>query len=159
MIVYIARHGKATRDSPSGADRDRRLRGRGRRQAEYLAEQLASMAVAPAAVLTSPYLRTVETADIIADALGLTPAVDERLLCGAPASAALHLIAECDSLGVTPLLIGHNPQVSELVGVLARGVAGVDICVRTGELFALSGDDPALVGRLSIDRRLRLEDE
>lgn len=159
MIVYIVRHGKAEREAPTGLDRDRVLRPKGRRQSEFLGEQLRSMALPPTAVLTSPYARTVETADIIARVIGVTPLTDDRLVCDAPPSAALDLIAECDSLGVMPCLVGHNPQVSELLRALVGALPEGGASMRTGEMVCLAGDGPEFLGRLRLDRRLRLEEE
>lgn len=159
MILYIARHGKAERNANSGFDRDRRLRPRGERQAVFLGQQLSAMAIPPTAVFMSPYARTRQTAQTIADILGLEPMVDERLLCGAPASAGLDLIAEYEALGVTPCLVGHNPQVSELVGILVAGLPASDAGMRTGEMVALSLEGRLPIGSMRLDYRLRLEED
>jgi len=157
MMVFIARHGKAHRDSASGTDRDRALKPRGRRQAAFLGEQLAALVERPGAVLMSPFVRTVETATIIADALDLEALVDERLICDAPPDAAMDLIAEYTSLGVVPCLVGHNPQVSVVVSALLGGVAGMPVGMRTGELAALVSDAPQPIGTCRLVHRLRLE--
>jgi len=159
MIVYIARHGKAERNANSGFDRDRALRPRGERQAAYLGQQLSAMSIPPTAIFMSPYTRTRQTASIIADALGLVPMVDERLVCGAPASAGLDLIAEYETLGVTPCLVGHNPQVSELVALLVAGLPAGDAGMRTGEMCALSLEGRLPIGSMRLDQRLRLEED
>lgn len=158
MIVYIARHGKAERHASTGFDRDRALKPKGERQAAYLGQQLSAMAIPPTAVFMSPYTRTRQTATIIADTLGLAAMVDERLLCGAPAGAGLDLVAEYEALGVTPLLVGHNPQVSELVGILVAGLPASDAAMRTGELVALSLEGRMPIGSMRLDHRLRLEE-
>lgn len=157
MMIFIARHGKAQQRSASGRDEDRALRPKGTRQAAYLGEQLAAMPDRPGAVLMSPYLRTTDTAAIIAEALELHAVIDERLICDAPPDAAMNLIAEYASLGVSPCLVGHNPQVSVVVSALLGGVAGRPVAMRTGELAALETDEPQPIGHCRLVHRLRLE--
>lgn len=79
MIVF-ARHGETApnRDGVILGRADPGLTEEGRLQAQRLAELLAKEE--PVAVLTSPLLRTRETADAIAGACGLEAETDERLL-------------------------------------------------------------------------------
>ena len=122
MNVYIVRHGKSGFDAPT--DRQRTLTGRGRRQAGYLGKRLAALDDPPAVIVTSEYPRALETAQIIAEALGLEPVVDDRLICETPASRAVELICELAARKLDACLVGHNPQLSHLVSVLAGGPGG-----------------------------------
>lgn len=79
-LFYFVRHGV------SGWNAESRLCGRtdvplaeeGRRQAALLGERLRGLSAT--ALYTSPLRRAVETAEIIARAVGLAPMVDERLV-------------------------------------------------------------------------------
>jgi probable phosphoglycerate mutase len=79
-LFYFGRHGESEWNA------ENRLCGRtdvslseaGRRQAARLAERLR--ALPPDAIYTSPLRRAMETAEIIAQGTGLTPAVDERII-------------------------------------------------------------------------------
>lgn len=76
--IYLIRHAEPL--SPSrwdGANDTRPLTDRGRSQAAWLANYLAGRGLT--AILTSPLVRCVETAEIIGKAAGVTPEVDERL--------------------------------------------------------------------------------
>jgi broad specificity phosphatase PhoE len=79
-VIVLARHGQteANRDALLVGRIDPPLTVLGREQAERLAEALAGSGALR--VVASPLLRTVETATRIADALGLTVEIDERII-------------------------------------------------------------------------------
>lgn len=76
--VYLIRHAEPV--SPAtfdGSDMDRPLSDRGRKQAQWMAKHLnASRAIE---VRTSPYARCRETAEIIAQPMGLKAETDDQL--------------------------------------------------------------------------------
>ena len=75
-VHFLVRHAEPV--SPrlhEGADADRRLSPRGRRQAQWIARHLSGAG----AVLSSPYARCLETAQIIALSLGLAAKVAPEL--------------------------------------------------------------------------------
>lgn len=78
MPLYLVRHAKAgSRHDFDGSDRDRPLTNSGRRQASALAERLS--AVAPTVIVSSPYLRCIETVQPLAVAVDCEVRCDERL--------------------------------------------------------------------------------
>jgi len=128
MDLYIVRHGKAARESPSGRDEDRPLKERGRRQAEWLGKTLVNSHLAAARILTSDIDRAIETARIIQTALGCPLETDERLRTDRPAGQALGAIDDQAELNL--IVVGHNPQLSLLV----RSLAGIPTAeLRTGQ--------------------------
>jgi 2,3-bisphosphoglycerate-dependent phosphoglycerate mutase len=68
--MVIARHGEAEYEAPTWAEEGGSLTHRGRRQAEQLAESLASRRVAH--VWTSTLARAVQTGEIVAARLGVS---------------------------------------------------------------------------------------
>lgn len=91
MSVVLLRHASAgDRDKWDGDDRLRPLDKRGRRRADALRDRL--LAVGVTRVLSSPYLRCVQTVE----PLGLEIELDDRLAEGAPRKATLELLAEAD---------------------------------------------------------------
>jgi phosphohistidine phosphatase len=140
MNLAIIRHGKAERYSESGSDRDRALTGRGRRQVEYLARCFDRGQTGPDLIFASPFLRTQQTATILAEALNLPIEYDDRLICDAPVSAALDLLAEIALRGRAAFFVGHNPQCEHLVAVLTLGPGGSARRVRTGEAITMTVD-------------------
>jgi 8-oxo-dGTP diphosphatase len=125
VTSVLVRHASAgDRDGWDGDDRQRPLDARGRRQAAALVDLLRGLDVRR--VVSSPYLRCVETVEPLAAALGQRVAEDSRLAEGA-ARAALELLRED---GV--VLCTHGDVVQELVG---RGLKkGAAVVLSDGEV-------------------------
>jgi phosphohistidine phosphatase len=154
MHLIIVRHGKADQSSPTGRDEDRPLKPRGERQAEFLGQQFAERP--PALILTSRYERAFTTARLIQRAVGSPLHTVPELEGGRQPSAALELIA---SHTADPLmLVGHNPQLAELVWILTRGMPAQDSGLRTGEVVLLEIDHAEPVGTAHELERLRSDD-
>ena len=118
--LHLLRHAHAGDPAKyRGDDAERPLSDKGRRQASALAKLLVALprGEAPDLFITSPRLRSVQTAEIVAKALGVPVATDERL------AAALDLDAVADILlaagpAERPCIVGHDPDFSELLGAL-----------------------------------------
>lgn len=107
MRLFIVRHAKA---APGEPDELRPLTKGGRAAARDLGERLAGEQ--PDAVVSSPLLRARETAEAIARASGLELETDDRLAPGADA-AAVRAVVDCH--GETVVVVGHQPDCSEIV--------------------------------------------
>ena len=83
--------------------------------AEALAGRLASAEPRPAVVLSSPLVRTRQTAAILGDALGARVLVDTRL---APGATAPGLLAALGGLTGPVVTVGHQPDCSAIVAEL-----------------------------------------
>lgn len=140
MRLYILRHGKADKDSPTGRDEDRPLVNRGHAQAAFIAERFGSASgpvdERPAHILSSSAARAKATAESIAQSLGVTVEFEGALFPDQSVKHALRLVATLlrrpDQGAV--MLVGHNPQLEDLLESLA-GEAMPRL--RTGELAAL----------------------
>lgn len=137
MRVYIVRHGKAQPDSATGLDEDRELKGRGRRQADWLARRLSTDDDAPTLILSSRFARARQTAEPIADACGCELEFVPDLECGHGPDDVISLVesavdaARHDAIA----LVGHNPTLSEVVEMLCEDVR--DLWIRTGQAAAI----------------------
>lgn len=140
MIIAIVRHGKAERDSASGSDADRVLKPRGHRQSAYLAEALVDRLTGTRTLVASPYARARQTAEPLTIALHTALQFDERLESGQPPSSAIEVISQHGSPDACLVLVGHNPQLSDLVSLLTRG-SGAGAGLRTGEAVVCRLDD------------------
>jgi phosphohistidine phosphatase len=112
--LFVVRHAEA---APGEPDELRPLTDAGRAVARALGERLAGEQVD--AVLSSPLLRARETAAAIARAVGVEPEPDERLAPGASAADLREAIA---GRGATIVAVGHQPDCSEIVLMLAGRV-------------------------------------
>lgn len=117
--VWLLRHAKSSRDDPSLDDHDRPLARRGRKAAERLCRWSSANRVLPELVLCSTALRARSTLDLVLGGLGNPQVAIESCLYHATAwdlLDRLHTVPE----GVTEvLLVGHNPGLHDLVGMLA----------------------------------------
>lgn len=117
LQLYLLRHADAgDPEAWTGDDDDRPLTSKGKRQSERLGRFLSSNRFAPEKILTSPKARALQTAQIVARALGQRAEVDERL------GSELGIGALDDLLGShgnsRPMLVGHDPDFSTLVATL-----------------------------------------
>ena len=119
MTSVLLRHASAgDRDDWDGPDLLRPLDERGRRQAAELVELLRPFGLRR--ILSSPYVRCVETVEPLAAALGLQVEEDERLTEGAGPSAE-ELLYEDGVLACT-----HGDIVYDVLGDdLKKGAAAV----------------------------------
>ena len=123
MSSFLLRHASAVAPgSWAGADPERPLDATGRRQAAELAETLTAAGVRR--VLSSPYVRCVQTVEPLAAALGVAVVADARLAEGA-GRAALELLAEdgvvaCTHGDVIGELLGHGLAPGEFVSFESR---------------------------------------
>jgi phosphohistidine phosphatase SixA len=119
MSAVLLRHAKAgDRQAWAGDDRLRPLDERGRRQAEALVELLRPLGIRR--IVSSPYVRCVQTVEPLAAALGLAVELDERLAEGARAASA-PLLAEDGVVACT-----HGDVIEELLGrPLKKGAAAI----------------------------------
>lgn len=65
-LLFLIRHAKSSWDDPAQPDKDRPLNDRGRCDAPKIGERLAKRDLKPDLILSSPAVRALETAEIIA---------------------------------------------------------------------------------------------
>lgn len=111
MTSILVRHASAgDRLDWAGDDRKRPLDLRGKRQAAALVELLEPFAIQR--VVSSPYIRCLETVAPLASALGLDVEPDDRLAEGSGAAAAALLaepgVVACTHGDVVEGLLGHG---------------------------------------------------
>ena len=165
MRLYLMRHGKAEKKSPTGRDEDRPLQHRGQRQSRWMGQTMAQAdrSERPGLILTSPAVRAVQTANILVELLGCEVRRDPRLSLGMPAEDVLELIREFQPVAVSGgsamVLVGHNPQLEIILPTLVPGLSHEQSEMRTGEAALLSvPESGAIEGRATLVRRMRSSD-
>jgi phosphohistidine phosphatase len=128
LKVYVMRHGPAEDRADSGMDSDRALTASGRERVRGVAKLLLELDEEPLTIITSPLVRAVQTAEVVAVVTKLSDRagrveVRRELSPAGGTSGTLAMIASLASAGSRRvMLVGHEPDVSELTSALiARG--------------------------------------
>ena len=127
MRYYFVRHGIA--EDLSSSDFARELTKRGRKRVAASAKVIRKLGMQPAVIYSSPRLRALQTAQIIAAALKRDVTVDDRLNFGFDIEDVQSL-ARNGSPNDEIMFVGHNPDMSLLVNELT----GSEIAMKKGGL-------------------------
>jgi len=119
MELYIVRHGIAVdREDPKcPADPERFLTDEGSEKSRQVAKGVVEVASVPDLILTSPYLRAVQTAEIFAEALEYSKQKirkSDLLLPGAEPMQLFRELAKDKDLS-SVFVFGHAPHLDDLI--------------------------------------------
>jgi phosphohistidine phosphatase SixA len=118
--LYLLRHAHAgDPEGWTGDDAARPLSAKGEGQAERLGAFLGSIGFRPDAIASSPKLRARQTAEIVAGHLGVEVRLEERLAGAFDATAVDAILADLGA-PARPVLVGHDPDFSDLLAWLVR---------------------------------------
>ncbi len=121
MKLYVMRHGPAEDHADSGMDGDRALTSNGRERVRSVAALLVDRSEAPLSIVTSPLVRAVQTAEIVASVTsqgdrGATVETRREMSPSGEASVLVRWLAAEGRKRV--MVVGHEPDLSELVSAL-----------------------------------------
>jgi phosphohistidine phosphatase len=142
MELYVLRHGIAVqRGTPAYIrnDSERPLTGKGIKRMRRGTRGMRQLGVAFDVLLTSPYRRARETAQIVADSYEVPDLVEtfEPLSAEvAPEETIRELARRCKNL-YSVLLVGHEPQLSSIGSLLLGGRSDLALDLKKGGLFKL----------------------
>ena len=119
MDIWLLRHAAAEDRARSGRDADRALTPEGLARAEAVGRGLARLEPGISRVLTSPFRRARQTADAAAKSLGIRDVSESRAL--EPERAPEEILSEIGDSGGDVLLVGHQPHLGALLGLLVAG--------------------------------------
>ena len=129
--LILVRHAKSSWKDSSLDDRERPLNKRGEHDAPEMGARLALLEASPDLIVSSPAVRALETARLVARKLGYPRKdilVKERLY-GAGAVELLEVIRDSDDSVGTLMLFGHNPGLTELANHLGpRPIPNLPTC-------------------------------
>ena len=125
MDLYVLRHGiAAERDGRRYPDDDLRpLTPKGVARMRREAAGMRALGVRPDAIVSSPLVRAMQTAEIARDALGAALSVSEALTPGAHPALLLAELAATRGDGEAVMVVGHEPHLSRLVAFALTGGA------------------------------------
>jgi len=142
MNLYILRHGIATEPGDPGfaKDADRPLTPEGERKLGQVAEAMEALKLSFDLILSSPYLRARQTAEIIAEALKARKRLElsDSLTPGGSMQKLVALLNHLQPPPESVLLVGHEPYLSGLISLLVSGEAALAVVMKKGGLCKLS---------------------
>jgi phosphohistidine phosphatase len=119
--LILVRHAKSSWEDRGLPDHERPLNARGQRDAPIMGERLADRGLEVDRIVSSSAIRALTTAEIIAEALGLSAhdiVVDDRLYLADP-QTLLEVVDELEEYLDCVMMFGHNPGMTDLANMLA----------------------------------------
>ena len=144
MKIYLIRHGNATdmEDADFEEDAKRQLSVKGHDKMLMIASALKNLGIKPDMIVSSPYVRAVQTAQILKKVLDCRKdlAIQDALV---PLGEVNGIIGEIkEKYNVDELiLVGHEPCLSALIGMLTSGTPDLLIALKYGGVCCISVDD------------------
>jgi phosphohistidine phosphatase len=125
MRLYLMRHGIAIdREDPDcPPDPERYLTPKGVQRTRAGARGLRALRVKPTALLTSPYVRAVQTGEIICEVLGLDCKQLKTTDALKPEAKPGKLVEELTRLSGEVICFGHAPQMDEFIAHALKATA------------------------------------
>ena len=120
LQLILVRHGNSPLAPEGVGDIKRELNSKGKSEAKQAAVFIKKHTQHPDLIVSSPALRAMQTAKIIAEAFSIS---DDQIqisnsIYEASAERLLYVIREINPENKTVILTGHNPGLSELVYLL-----------------------------------------
>jgi phosphohistidine phosphatase len=143
MNLYLMRHAIAAEPENDMEDSQRPLTDKGRKKLVKIVRGMDKLELNFDTILTSPYLRARQTAEEVAESFDLKKkqvCESEHLI---PLGFADKLVQEINEKYVVEnlLLVGHEPFLSQLIGMLVAGDATLDITMKKAGLCKLTVDN------------------
>ena len=166
MNLYLMRHAIAVAGGEQGVDTDseRPLSAKGIKRMRKAARGLKRLEITFDALLTSPLLRARQTADIVAQATGLSDQVEEISELAPESSVDTLILGLARFRGREHLLlVGHEPLLSQTVSFLLTGKKNQELGIELKkgglcriEVDGLPPDKPGKLHWLLAPKQLRL---
>lgn len=140
MNLYLLRHGLAVDRTPGiKFDKDRPLTPQGQKKMRRLAVFLRKLGLSFDLILSSPFLRARQTAEIVAEVLDLSKRLEitTHLAPGQRPSEAIEELTRKGRGLDDVLLVGHEPDLSRLISILVTGKPGLALELKKGGLVKL----------------------
>jgi phosphohistidine phosphatase len=140
MKIYLLRHGEAVDGTEARCkDSDRPLAAKGIQRTRQLAHTLGHLEISFDLILSSPLTRARETAEIIARSLKLEGHLifSEHLTPSGDLQRLIDQILIVRPPAENVLLVGHEPQLGNLISHLCVGGPGLAVAMKKGALCRL----------------------
>jgi phosphohistidine phosphatase len=143
--IFLLRHGIAAEPGAPGikTDAERPLIPKGEQRIRAAAVAMEKMGLSFDAIISSPFLRAKQTAEIVAKILKLEKklAISSDLIPGGNPEALIRHLNDLKPAPENILLVGHEPFLSRLIALLASGGMAATIDMKKGSLCKLEAED------------------
>lgn len=144
MELYVLRHAIADERDPEKYPDDalRPLTAKGIRRMKRIAAGMRTLGIKPDLILSSPYTRARQTAEIAAEALraGKVLKFSEHLEVAGDARKLVQELKSKYANAASVILVGHEPQLSDCISVLLLGDTQLALTMKKGGLCKLAVD-------------------
>jgi phosphohistidine phosphatase len=140
MEIFLLRHGIAEQGRPGSRDSDRALTAEGREKLRRVLKRAFAAGVRPSLILSSPYRRAVETAEIASEALeyrGEIVKTQALVPDASPQSAWGEICSRRTESSI--LLASHEPLMSSMASFLLSSPA-LQLDMKKGALVRVECD-------------------
>jgi phosphohistidine phosphatase len=139
--LYLLRHGIAVDPGSPGYENDseRPLIPKGERRLRDAAAAMKKMDLSFDLILSSPFTRAKQTAEIVAGDLKLKKRLEfsDELAPGGSSKTLIHALNDMKPAPENVLLVGHEPSLSRLISLLVSGGTDAAIEMKKGGLCKL----------------------
>src|SRR5438105_102208 len=144
MNLYILRHGLAVEPEAGSYENDaaRPLTPKGKRKLKRIGRAMKALELSFDLILSSPYVRARQTAEIVAEALKAAKRLEFSSMLtpdGSPKKLITYLQAE-QGASEDVLLVGHEPYLSSLIALLISDHASARVELKKGALCKMAAE-------------------
>ena len=127
--LYLLRHAKAESATLQFSDEDRALTPKGVDDAKKLATKLVKKDIEFDLILTSPAIRAITSAQIIANRLDQKQSLRvEKKLYQADSTSLLAIVGKLHKKIKSILLVGHNPELEDFAAYMTGESVSMQTC-------------------------------
>jgi phosphohistidine phosphatase len=144
MNLYIIRHAIAVEEGTAGyeSDSERPLTDKGRKKMRQIAKGLRNLGVEFDLILSSPYVRARETAEILVEIFKMKKKITFTENLSPMANPELFIDEINQTYSVDSIaVVGHEPHLSTLIGILIAENAKIDVTLKKGGVCYITADD------------------
>jgi phosphohistidine phosphatase len=142
MKICFLRHGEADWPDWDKPDDERPLTDRGRREMRRVAKLLDRLEFSVDAILTSPLPRASQTAEIVAQRLGIGMQIESKLAHGFSLERLRQMAGKVE--GESVMVVGHEPEFSAVIEELTGG----DVKISKGGIALVDANRGCTSGKL-----------
>ena len=150
--IYIVRHAIAEDLSASGRDEDRALTPEGRKKMKRAARGLVALGIEAAHLLSSPLVRAQQTSAVLVEAYPQLEIETSDLLAPGVDEHALTRLLNGRYAGADVMLVGHEPDLGELLSFWLTGSrGGVETRFKKGAVACVASSTLPPVGKAVLE--------